>query len=129
MLNRRQCGELGEGRQFLQPRVRYSGVAQVERVEVGDGCQVLEPRIRHLLKKLTSLNLSCTNVTDAGLKHLAPLQNLSTLILTDTRITDKGLSELGALKNLSVLILHSTDVSDGGIRALRKQLPKCQVFR
>jgi hypothetical protein len=68
-------------------------------------------------------------VTDAGLKHVAPLQNLSTLILVDTRITDAGLAELGALKNLSVLILDSTDVTGAGIRALRKQLPKCEVFR
>jgi internalin A len=46
-----------------------------------------------------------TQITDAGLKELAGLNNLQWLDLTGTRITDAGLKELAGLKNLQWLTL------------------------
>jgi Leucine-rich repeat (LRR) protein len=43
------------------------------------------------LKKLTSLTLGGTNLTDAGLSALRGLTNLRELNLPSTRITDVGL--------------------------------------
>jgi len=44
-------------------------------------------------------------VTDAGLKHPAPLKNLNTLQVSGTAVTDAGVAEL------------------------RKSLPTCNIFR
>ena len=55
------------------------------------------------LKTLTTLNLACTQVTDAGLKELATLKNLTTLELALTKVTDAGLKELQlALPNCKI---------------------------
>ena len=44
------------------------------------------------------LDLSFTQVTDAGLKELAGLKQLQVLDLAHTRVTDAGLKELAGLK-------------------------------
>ena len=46
------------------------------------------------LKQLQTLNLSGTQVSDAGLKELAGLTELNTLDLTGTKGTDAGVQEL-----------------------------------
>ena len=54
------------------------------------------------LKQLQSLNLTFTQVTDAGLKDLAKLKQLQRLDLTFTQVTDAGVAELQkALPKLS----------------------------
>src|ERR1700722_7637913 len=69
------------------------------------------------LKKLRTLDLSHTEVTDAGLKELSPLKQLRTLKLSGS-ITDTGLKALAALPQLQTLDLHSTDVTDAGLKHL-----------
>lgn len=65
----------------------------------------------NLLKQLTDLNnltvldLSRTDVTDAGLKTIASLKNLTTLDLAWTRVSEGGLKELAPLKKLTTLNL------------------------
>ena len=71
-------------------------------------------------KHLTTLRLSRTNVTDAGLKELAPLQNLTTLHLDGTQVTDEGLKELAPLQNLTTLYLDDTKVTDRTLAVLRE---------
>jgi len=46
------------------------------------------------MKYLTSLNLSFTNVTDAGLKDLARLENLKSLELNATKVTFAGFRDI-----------------------------------
>jgi internalin A len=56
------------------------------------------------LTSLTHLNLSDTNVTDAGKEHLKGLSSLTNLDLSLTQITDAGLAELkAALPKLGVI--------------------------
>jgi internalin A len=68
-----------------------------------------------------------TQVTDAGLKELAPLKNLTTLDLYGTKVTDTGLKALAPLTKLDLLILIETQVTDAGAREFQKVLPKCGI--
>jgi internalin A len=46
------------------------------------------------LKNLTWLNLCCAKVTDAGVKELKNLKKLNTLYLDRTKLTDACLKKL-----------------------------------
>ncbi len=80
--------------------------------------------LNHLLVKLPipatafGLDLSETEVTDAGLKELAGLKSLQTLNLSYTLVTDAGLKELAGLKSLQALNLGNTQVTDAGLKEL-----------
>jgi hypothetical protein len=78
--------------------------------------------------EVLALDLRNTEVTDAGLKELAPLKNLATLDLRRTRVTDAGLKELAPLKNLTSVMLP-TSISEQAAAALQKLLPNCKVAR
>src|SRR5262245_8932972 len=52
------------------------------------------------LPKLRRLDLSSTQITDAGLAHLKDLKSLEDLVLSVTKITDAGLVHLKGLTNL-----------------------------
>lgn len=70
------------------------------------------------LKSLTGLRLP-GRITDAGLKHLAPLTGLTELGVSAFGITNEGLRELAPLKNLVALDFDmSQHVSDVGMKDL-----------
>jgi internalin A len=69
---------------------------------------------------VVSLDLSDTNVTEAGLKELAALKALTTLNLSHTHVASCGLSELAALKGLADLDLSHTRVTDAGLKQLAR---------
>ena len=103
------------------------------------------------LAKVTSLNLSDTQITDAGLNEVAKLQQLTDLYLDYTKITDAGLKEVAKMKQLEWLGLHYTKITDAGlfdvaklqkltylelgntkvtkagVAELKKALPKCKI--
>ena len=54
-------------------------------------------------KPVVAVDLRGTEVTDAGLKDLAPLTHLQKLDLSVTKVTDAGLKELAPLKRLQTL--------------------------
>ncbi len=68
------------------------------------------------LKELSLLN---TRIGDAGLQHLRELTNLKYLILENTKASDEGLMYLSELKNLEILTLGKTHVSGQGLRYFR----------
>ncbi|MGB0588032.1 MAG: leucine-rich repeat domain-containing protein, partial [Limisphaerales bacterium] len=71
------------------------------------------------VEKVTDLKLFRTQITDAGLKEVAKLQNLKYLWLPD-QITDAGLKEVAKLQNLTELNLWDTDISDAGLKEVAK---------
>lgn len=79
------------------------------------------------LTTLVTINLEYTEITDAGLTHLAGLRNIRTLVLRGTEITDEGLVQLEPLTTLTELDLEFTAVSDDGIARLQEALPSCTV--
>lgn len=69
-------------------------------------------------KSVYSLNLRCTDVTDAGLANLKGLNSLVKLHLEKTKVTDKGLANLKGLSNLEYLNVYGTQVTDKGLEQL-----------
>jgi Leucine-rich repeat (LRR) protein len=69
--------------------------------------------------EVTSLSLSESKVTDAGLKELKNLKNIQEFDLWDTQLTDEGLKELKDLTNLKVLRVLGTKVTDKGLKELK----------
>lgn len=67
------------------------------------------------LTGLKELELSCTTISDQGLKHLAGLCGLTKLSLASTKISDAGLVHLAGMKALRELVLDDTRVSDEGM--------------
>ena len=109
------------------------------------------------LGRLVSLDLSCTDVTDAGVAHLVGLQRLAhlriketaigdracfaiaklaaleSLNLKQTRIGDVGLRPLAALSRLALLVLSAPHPGEArftrrGVRQLRAALPACEII-
>jgi internalin A len=76
------------------------------------------------LKRLQTLHLSYSDVSDEGLKQLQELSELQSLSLAGTRVTDAGLKHLERLKKLQSLSVMDTKVAAAGVRALRAALPK-----
>jgi Leucine-rich repeat (LRR) protein/beta-lactamase regulating signal transducer with metallopeptidase domain/tetratricopeptide (TPR) repeat protein len=66
---------------------------------------------------LKQLDLNrCANITDAGLTHLKPLKNLRRLSLFGDHITDAGLANLKDLVDLETLQLFGSDqITDQGL--------------
>jgi hypothetical protein len=73
------------------------------------------------------LHLYGTQVTDAGLEHLADLRMLTDLSLVDCGITDRGLRHLTGLNRLEILALDRTGVTPRGVAEMRLALPLCDI--
>ncbi len=85
-------------------------------------------QISRLATGPTSLSLSNTQVTDAGLAYLAGLNDLQSLMLDGTQVTDAGLAHVKRMKNLLALDLSGTHVTDDGIAELTRALPECEIY-
>ena len=85
-----------------------------------DNTQVSDAGLKHLadLASLQTLNLENTQVSDAGLKHLANLASLQYLWLDNTQVSNAGLKHLANLASLQYLWLDNTQVSDAGLKHL-----------
>ena len=82
------------------------------------GTDVTDAGLKDLasLTHLQALSLSVTKVTDVGIKRLARLTNLQTLRLTDTQVTDYGFQDLARLTKLKAINLNGTPVTDEGVK-------------
>jgi hypothetical protein len=91
------------------------------------GTEVTDAGLEHLkgLTTLQMLDLSGTEVTDAGLEHLKGLAKLRTLDLAVTKVTDAGLVHLKGLTELQSLDVGGTRVTGAGLEHL-KGLTKLQ---
>lgn len=91
--------------------------------------QVTDAELERLkpLEGLVSLQLHSAPITDKGLDTIGQLTSLKQLELSNTRITDKGLEKLAALENLERLYLYNTPVTREGVEALRGRLSGCTI--
>ncbi|WP_088253193.1 leucine-rich repeat domain-containing protein [Fimbriiglobus ruber] len=80
-------------------------------------------------KNLTRFGLSFneSEVTIAGMKHIAKLEKLEKLDFFNVNVSDAGARKLGPLKNLKDLDFLNTKVTKAGAEELHKLLPKCDV--
>lgn len=83
--------------------------------------------MRLVMEKMPNLQslslLSCSRVTDEGLRQIASLPHLKTLSLHHARITDQSIRRILQLKHLEWLNLSGTAVTATGLATL-VQLPK-----
>ena len=77
------------------------------------------------------LNLSKTQITDAGIANLTKFKELRRLYLNNTKISDKALATISKLSNLEFLNLYGTEVSDAGVDQLKnlKNLKKLYLWK
>lgn len=80
---------------------------KLERLYLDDKCPVGDLGAKHLAKltNLTSLWVSCPQLTDTGLKELVKLTNLTDLSLDRAAATETGFAVLAGLKKLKSLSL------------------------
>lgn len=100
---------------------RLKGMLALKILSIG-GASINDTSLADLagLPSLESLDISYNpGISDAGLKHLLPLKKLASLGLHHTSITNDGLPWLTALPNLKHLNLSATAVSDAGLEALK----------
>lgn len=79
------------------------------------------------LSRLTRLDLHSTQVGDGGLEHLAGLENLRYLNLYDTQVSDAGVEAIGKLKGLTNVYLWQSKVTPKGAEKLQQLLPDAKV--
>jgi hypothetical protein len=93
--------------------------------------QITDAGLVHLasLSKLEGLYMSGVKVGDSGLASLAGLRDLKSLDLTETLVTDRGLVHLKRLTKLEALHVNGTGVTAQGISELKKSLPTVNVLR
>lgn len=80
------------------------------------------------LKNVAILNLTGTNVTDAGLAPLQGMSGLNVLVISQTGITDAAVPYLKGLQGLGSLDLEGTKISAAGVKELRDALPRCAII-
>jgi hypothetical protein len=78
---------------------------------------------------LWRLDLSYAALGDEAAGAIAALTNLTTISMTGTKLTDAGLAKLAKLDRLESLAIVSTRVTAEGITAFRQARPQCQVER
>jgi internalin A len=63
--------------------------------------------------------LTGTNVSDEGIKMIAGFGHLKSISLARTQVSDAGLKQLESLTELEILHVGETSISDEGLRHLR----------
>jgi uncharacterized protein (TIGR03067 family) len=83
---------------------------------------VSDADLKHLasFKELDTVSLAGTSVGNGGMKHLAALANLRRLNLSMTAVDDTGLQDLAGLSHLEELYLVNADVTDDSVDTLSK---------
>lgn len=80
-------------------------------------------------------NSALPDMSHVGDDHLAELAELpamkrvKTLMLNETSVTDAGLAHLSGLTNLRGLDLRGTRVTEEGVAQLQRALPNCKIER
>lgn len=92
---------------------------------VGSRCAAAISKCR----RLESIYLSRTRISDADLSHLLTLRNLTSLFLTDTALTDASVPTLVRMQGLRRLSVRGTEISERGFARLREELPQCEIQR
>ncbi|MCF6313349.1 MAG: hypothetical protein L3J39_12950 [Verrucomicrobiales bacterium] len=101
----------------------HVAVLDLSKTEVGDA------GLKRLAKfeRLVKLDLHGTAVTGAGLKSLQGLKHLRYLNLYGSQVADEGLQLLGKMKSLKEVYLWDSKVSAKGVKRLKQALPGVEV--
>lgn len=98
-----------------------NGPFRLEGIHLDDSKRVDDESLAQLagLSALQVLQLSGTNISDAGLRHVESLTSLQNLHLDNNpRVTDAGLGHLKALPKIYGLHIQGTQTTDEGLKHL-----------
>lgn len=111
----------------MRPMERWASL----RMLVAPDTDVTDAGLAHLagLRRLAVLDLHGTRVTDAGLAHLEKATGLWRLDLGGTAVTDAGLSHLKCLARLKELNVAGTRVTEAGAADIERAFPGLKVTR
>ncbi len=121
MNDQRIPGLNADGQMTDEVLERISQLEFVTSLKLDGSTQVTDAGLRHLarLPGLRHLHLSGTRITDRGLEVLRDLPELRTLTLHHhSAITDVGAANLAHCQNIEHVSLMGTPAGDGAIRAL-----------
>lgn len=83
------------------------------------GCRIADDDLPGLIPlSLVQIQLNGTDVTDAGMEHLAEMKSLTLVNVENTQVGNEGLAQLLTLPNLGDLCLTGSLVTDEGLRQL-----------
>jgi RNA polymerase sigma factor (sigma-70 family) len=104
-----------------------SGLTKLKNLEYSG--RLTDAGLRHLapLAAMANLDVRNADVTDEGLRYLSGMKNLDNLTIGG-RITDQGLRYFEPLKSLEVLQLASRTVSLEGVTRLWERLPSLRMI-
>lgn len=85
-----------------------------------DGTQLTSAGLRHIagLRGVEELQMDMSQLKDEDLVELKKLSNLKRLDLSRSRVTDAGMIHLASLSHLENLILSNTRITDAGLSRL-----------
>jgi len=103
--------------------LRFNHLPNLEELNF-DSCVVSDWTIAHLAENdvtpnLLSLDLSDTDLSDAGMQHLSKFTKLKHLSLFYCNVSNSGLQHIAQLTSLESLNLDSRDIGDEGLYHLR----------
>ncbi|WP_425396914.1 leucine-rich repeat domain-containing protein [Aeoliella sp.] len=75
----------------------------------------------------TMTGIAGTQITDAGLRHVAELKQLEVLWINNMEVTHFGLGQLEQLSNLRSVNFFMTSAPLDGLETLQQALPKTQI--
>jgi serine/threonine protein kinase len=78
-------------------------------------------------KDITLAYLVGTQISNAGLMHLANCTNLASLDLAGTKVDDDAAPIIARFKKLKDLSIDSTSITPKGAREIAKALPLCRI--
>ena len=109
---------------------QLSAMTKLRELDLHDGQANLEG-VTHASKIATLRVLRVYGtIKDAGAEQIAKLKNLELLILaSNSEITDAGLAHLAALSQLKKLDIKGCKVSDGAVDKLKQGIPGLEVIR
>ena len=102
---------------LLKTYLQINGKGLIENIDLSNS-QITDDDLTWVtlhFPNLTSLSLWNTQITDAGLAHIAKLNNLTSLHLGGTQVTDAGLAYISGLNSLTSLHLGGTQITGVGL--------------
>jgi hypothetical protein len=106
-----------------------SGLSSVELLHLG-GTSITSEGLAALkaFPKLRVVTIHDDGFNDESLRRLGDLPALEKLIISSVPgLTDAGLEHLAKLQNLKWLWFHRTQTTEAGVEKLRKSLPNCRI--
>jgi hypothetical protein len=114
-------------KQYFVPPIRSPGIFHTETHLITDK----DMELIGVFASLDQLDLENSQVSDAGMVHLADKKKLKRLFLSGTQITDAGLAQLREVSDIEELVLDGVPITDASLEVIAgfQQLKRLDLSR